>query len=57
MFICVILGAEKMAATFEKRKLDWWWQVRFACEKEFDFAVDTSKAKQWHRPAVAGNSS
>lgn len=61
---CVIFARllkQTTAATIKKRKRKaWqedWWQVRFACEKEFDFAVHTSKAKQWHQPAVAGNSS
>lgn len=33
------------------------WEFRFACEKVFDFAVDTSKALQWNQPAAAENSS
>lgn len=32
------------------------WEFRFACEKVFDFAVDTSKALRWNQPAAAENS-
>lgn len=47
-------------STKGKKKLKSSWPgslESFACEKVFDFAVDTSKALQWNQPAAAENSS
>lgn len=55
---CVILagGLQQTLKTHTQKKKEA-WEFRFACEKVFDFAVDTSKALQWNQPAAAENSS
>lgn len=56
---CVIfaVGLQQTLTTAKKIKKQEAWDFRFACEKVFDFAVDTFKALQWNQPAAAENSS
>lgn len=51
---CVICNTHSLKKKIKKQEA---WEFRFACEKVFDFAVDTSKALQWNQPAAAENSS
>lgn len=55
--MCCLIFREEGDSNKQTKKGQKTWEFRFACRKEFDFAVDTSKAMQWNQPAATANSS